>query len=254
LKSEKNLAEIKNFLDQKYLEYSKPEFIETDPIQVPHLFTKKEDIEISGFLTATISWGQRKSIIKSAKHLMQLMDYAPYDFILNHSKSDLEIFNSFVYRTFNSEDLKNFLVSLKHIYENKEGLEKAFEGEDIKTKIINFNNRFFDLPHPARTKKHVSNPAKGSAAKRINMFLRWMVRTPKEGIDFGIWKSVKPKDLYCPLDIHSGTVARKLGLLKRKQNDWKAVEELTNELKNFDKTDPVKYDFALFGLGVFEKF
>jgi uncharacterized protein (TIGR02757 family) len=254
LKSEINLAEIKDFLEEKYLEYSKPEFIETDPIQVPHLFTKKEDIEISGFLTATISWGQRKSIINSAKLLMQLMDYGPYEFILNHTKKDLKQFENFIYRTFNSDDCIFFLKSLKHIYKEKDGLEKAFEGADLKTKIINFNKAFFEIPHPLRTGKHVSNPAKGSAAKRINMYLRWMVRTSEEGIDFGIWKSVKPKDLYCPLDIHSGTVARKLGLLKRKQNDWKAVEELTNELKNFDKTDPVKYDFALFGLGVFEKF
>jgi uncharacterized protein (TIGR02757 family) len=254
LESEINLAEVKDFLEKKYLEYSKPEFIETDPIQVPHLFTKKEDIEISGFLTATISWGQRKSIIKSAKHLMQLMDHAPYDFILNHTKQDLRLFDDFIYRTFNSEDLKYFLVSLKHIYENKDGLEKVFTGEDVKTKIINFKKTFFEHPHPTRTEKHVSNPAKGSAAKRINMFLRWMVRSPKEGIDFGIWKSIQPKELMCPLDVHSGNVARKLNLLKRTQNDWKSAEELTGKLKTFDNNDPVKYDFALFGLGVFEKF
>lgn len=250
-------TELKEFLDSKVLQYNQPEFIETDPIQIPHHFSKKEDIEISGFLTATISWGNRKSILKNANNLMQLMDYAPYDFICNHSASDLETLQTFVHRTFNGKDLAYFISALKHIYNTHNGLEAVFskyqDSDSLQNSIHHFKSIFFELPHLQRTEKHVSDPHKNSAAKRINMFLRWMVR-PNDGVDFGLWNSILPSKLSCPLDVHSGRVARKLNLLTRKQNDAKAVLELDDNLKKLDPKDPVKYDYALFGLGVFESF
>jgi uncharacterized protein (TIGR02757 family) len=250
--------ELKEFLDEKVMLYNNPSFIESDPIQIPHLFSKKEDIEISGFLTAIISWGNRKMIIRNALKMMELLDNAPYDFIINHQKSDLKPFKNFVHRTFNSEDLYQFIQSLEHIYKKHQGLEKTLAIIGEKTTYIeaihNLKKIFFEIPHLQRTKKHISDPLKNSAAKRINMFLRWMVRNDQTGVDFGIWKTHNTANLSCPLDVHSGNVARKLALLSRKQNDWKAVTELDTNLRKLDHEDPVKYDFALFGLGVFEKF
>ena len=251
-------AELKEFLDAKVLEYNHPKFLEYDPIQIPHRFTQKEDIEISAFLTATIAWGNRKSIINNATKLMGLMGNTPYDFVMHHSKEDLERLSPFVHRTFNGLDLAYFVSSLQNIYKNHGGLETVFTQyqtkDSMQPAISRFKEVFFELPHPSRTQKHVSDPNKGSAAKRINMFLRWMVRDNNTGVDFGLWKDIEPAKLSCPLDVHSGNVARKLKLLKRKQNDAKALLELDKSLRKLDATDPVKYDFALFGLGVFEKF
>ena len=253
-----NKTELKSFLDEKAEHYENPKFLEADPIQIPHNFNKKEAIEISGFLTATIAWGNRKSIINNGSRLMQLMDNAPYDFVINHQSSDLDSLSSFVHRTFNSDDLKYFITALQNIYKNHGGLETLFtkhkENQSLQTTISAYKSIFFELEHLTRTQKHVSDPLKGSAAKRINMFLRWMVRPAIKGVDFGLWKSISPSILSCPLDVHSGNVARKLKLVKRKQNDAKALLELDKSLRNLDPNDPVKYDFALFGLGVFEKF
>ena len=253
-----NKKELKEFLDAKVIEYNHPQFIESDPIQIPHTFTKKEDIEISGFLTATIAWGNRKSIINNAKRLMQVLANAPYDFILNHQETDLETLETFVHRTFNGYDCMQFMKSLQNIYKNHNGLEAVFakygEETSLQKSIHEFKKIFFEIDHLPRTQKHVSDPLKNSAAKRINMFLRWMVRKDSSGVDFGIWQSLSPAQLSCPLDVHSGNVARKLGVLKRKQNDGKALLELDTALQKLDTTDPVKYDFALFGLGVFEGF
>ncbi|WP_299253621.1 TIGR02757 family protein [uncultured Lacinutrix sp.] len=250
--------ELKEFLDAKVEQYNRPDFITSDPIQIPHLFSKKEDIEIAGFLSATIAWGNRKSIINNANKMMDLLDHSPYDFIMNHQEEDLEKLEPFVHRTFNGLDFITFIKSLNHIYTNHNGLEAVFakhaEKDSLQKAIHYFKQSFFEIEHLQRTQKHVSDPLKNSAAKRINMFLRWMVRDDNTGVDFGIWKSLSPSQLSCPLDVHSGNVARKLGLLKRKQNDGKALAELDAALKKLDKTDPVKYDFALFGLGVFEGF
>lgn len=253
-----NKNDLKEFLEAKVLQYNLPQFIESDPIQIPHKFIKKEDIEIAGFLAATISWGNRKSIITNANKMMDLLDNAPYDFIRNHKSSDLKQLESFVHRTFNGDDFIQFVKSLQNIYKNHGGLERIFakhsEPSSTQTGIHHFKNYFFEIDHVQRTQKHVSDPLKNSAAKRINMFLRWMVRNDNTGVDFGIWKSLSPAQLSCPLDVHSGNVARALGLLHRKQNDAKALAELDASLRALDKNDPVKYDFALFGLGVFEGF
>jgi len=249
--------DLQDLLETKYIQYNKLEFIETDPVQIPHLFTKKQDIEIAGFLAATLAWGQRTTILKSAKKLIEWMDDSPHDFVLNFEASDLKIFRQFVHRTFNGEDCIYFLKALKNIYQNYRSLEFAFFNDSslqIPLSVSNFKKIFFALPHQNRTEKHIADPLKNSAAKRINMFLRWMVRKDEFGVDFGIWDQIAPAQLFCPLDVHSGNVARKLGLLKRSQNDWKAVEELTNELRKFDPNDPVRFDYALFGLGVFENF
>ncbi len=249
--------ELKEFLDAKVLQYNHPKFIETDPIQIPHKFTKKEDIEIAGFLTATISWGNRKSILNNATKMMHLLDNAPHDFILNHTSTDLVSLDNFVHRTFNGEDFKYFIKALQNIYLNYGGLESLFSqhqsGQHLQTSIHEVKTIFFELPHQKRTEKHVSDPLKNSAAKRINMYLRWMIRRD-DGVDFGLWPSLNPSLLSCPLDVHSGRVARKLKLLKRRQNDGRAVAELDHSLRKLDPQDPVKYDFALFGLGVFETF
>ena len=253
-----NKTELKDFLDSKVEQYNNPKFIETDPIQIPHQFTLKEDIEIAGFLTATISWGNRKSIIKNSKHMMELLELSPYDFVINHQETDLEKLLPFVHRTFNGEDFIQFIISLKHIYKTHNGLESIFskyaKKDSLQFSIHEFKKHFFEVLHLPRTQKHISDPLKNSAAKRINMYLRWMIRNDKTGVDFGIWKSLSPSLLSCPLDVHSGNVARKLGLLNRKQNDAKALNELDISLRQFDVHDPVKYDFALFGLGVFEGF
>ena len=250
-----NRQEIYQLLEEKYDLFNRKSFIESDPISIPHLFTKKEDIEIAGFLAATIAWGQRKTIINNANKLVRLMDNSPYEFVMNHSSNDLTRFDEFKHRTFNGVDAKYFVTSLKNIYNHHNGLEGVFsENSNMQLGINNFKKVFFEIMHPKRTTKHVSDPLKNSAAKRINMYLRWMVRRDNRGVDFGIWENINSKNLMCPLDVHSGNVARKLGLLTRKQNDWKATEELTQNLREFDSEDPVKYDFSLFGLGVFENF
>ncbi|MDO6758935.1 TIGR02757 family protein [Tamlana sp. 2_MG-2023] len=253
-----NTTELKEFLDAKVIEYNNPKFIESDPIQIPHRFSLKEDIEISSFLTATIAWGNRKMIIKNADRMMELLGNSPYDFIINHKENDLDAFHGFVHRTFNSEDLTYFIKSLRNIYQNHGGLEAVFlkhlTENNMQLAIHEFKKTFFSIEHPSRTLKHVGDPKKGSAAKRLNMMLRWLVRNDQAGVDFGIWKTISPSELSCPLDVHSGNVARKLGLLTRKQNDAKALLELDTALRELDSKDPVKYDFALFGLGVFEGF
>jgi len=251
------LKEIKELLDEKYLQYNNPEFIETDPICIPHQFSLKENIEISAFLTATIAWGNRKSIIKNAGNLMSLLDNDPYGFIMNANDKDFQVLNPFCHRTFCGIDAEYFIRSLSNIYREHGGLETIFSEEyklkgDIKSSMIRLREVFFELKHPVRTEKHVSNVAKGSSAKRLNMFLRWMIRKDDHKVDFGLWRHIPPSVLHIPLDVHSGNVARNLGLLKRKQNDWKSVTELTAILRSFDPIDPVKYDFALFGMGIFE--
>lgn len=249
---------LKEFLDEKVIEFNNPKFIESDPIQIPHQFLLKEDIEIAGFLTATISWGNRKMIIKNSNKMVELMGNSPYDFVLNHKKHHLEKFDGFAHRTFNSDDFSYFIKALQHLYKNHKGIEAIFEkhstSNSTQNAIHELKNIFFEIPHLDRTKKHVSDPLNGSAAKKINMFLRWMVRNDNAGVDFGLWKNISSSILSCPLDVHSGNVARKLGLLTRKQNDAKALLELDTSLRKMDPFDPVKYDFALFGLGVFEKF
>lgn len=253
-----NKKELKAFLDEKAMRYNHPDFITTDPIQIPHHFSQKEDIEISAFLIATIAWGNRKSIITNGHKLRSIMGNAPHDYILNYHAKDATHLEGFVHRTFNNQDLHYFFKALQHIYLKKGGLEKVFKDaathSSMQPAISNFKQTFFKLPHLPRTQKHVSDPQKNSAAKRINMFLRWMVRNDTSGVDFGIWRSISPAILSCPLDVHSGGIARKLGILHRKQNDGKALLELDTALREMDPTDPVKYDFALFGLGAFEKF
>ena len=253
-----NHTELKEFLDAKVVQYNNPKFIESDPIQIPHRFSKKEDIEISSFLTATIAWGNRKMIIKNADKMMQLLGNSPYDFVINHNPSDLGKLDGFVHRTFNSDDFKYFIKSLRNIYTKHGGMESIFiknaTASSLQPAINEFKKVFFSIDHQPRTQKHIGDPYKGSACKRLNMMLRWLIRSDGAGVDFGIWNNISPSVLSCPLDVHSGTVARKLGLLTRKQNDAKALTELDNNLRALDQDDPVKYDFALFGLGVFEKF
>jgi len=253
-----NNDELKAFLDFKVEQYNRPDFIEPDPIAIPHRFSLKEDIEIAGFLVSTFAWGNRKAIVSNGHKLMDLLGNAPYDFVLNHKATDLKKLNHFVHRTFNATDLIFFIKSLKNIYVKHGGIEQVFiknvNEDSLQPAIHEFKKVFFEIPHLERTSKHVSDPFKGSAAKKINMYLRWMIRKDKCGVDFGIWKTLSPTILSCPLDVHSGNVARKLGLLDRTQNDHKAVLELDASLRKLDTNDPVKYDFALFGLGVFEGF
>lgn len=254
-----SLEELKEFLDEKAELYNTPSFIEADPLSIPHRFSLKEDIEIAGFLAATIAWGNRKSIVANANRMMHLMDDSPYDFVMEHRPNDLKRLKGFVHRTFNDVDLKYFIQALRHIYSQHGGLEQAFSTglqhyHNLQHSISNFKRLFFEMEHPERTRKHLSDPLTGSSAKRINMYLRWMVRQDKKGVDFGIWKSISPSALSIPLDVHTGNVSRKLGLLQRKQSDSKAVAELDEALRKMDPVDPVKYDFALFGLGAIEKF
>ena len=253
-----NPSELKSFLDEKVELYNNFNFIESDPVQIPHLFQQKEDIEIAGFLSATIAWGNRKMIIQNSHKMMNLMGNSPFDFVMSHSQKDLDKLENFVHRTFNGIDFSAFIKGLQHIYRNYGGLESVFskdyKTENLQRNISEFKKLFFEIDHQYRTQKHISDPMNNSAAKRINMFLRWMVRQDKKGVDLGIWTNISPSLLSCPLDVHSGNVARKLGLLTRKQNDGKALAELDLALRILDKNDPVKYDFALFGLGVFEGF
>jgi uncharacterized protein (TIGR02757 family) len=248
-------SELKQFLDEQWQRYEHPQFVADDPIAIPKQFYRKEDIEISGFLVATIAWGKRTSIMNSARALMHRMDHHPYGFILEASDHELRQLEGFVHRTFNDSDLLYFAAALREIYLRNGGLEALFtaafrQDGRAATAIQAFRTTFFQLAHPERTQKHVANPARGSSAKRINMFLRWMVRPSDRGVDFGLWQGIQPAWLEVPLDVHTGTVARTLGLLRRKQNDRKAVEELMVNLRKFDPIDPVKYDFALFGSGV----
>ena len=261
-KSKGSENKLKNFLDAKVLQYNQPSFIETDPVCIPHAFTKKQDIEISGFFAAVFAWGNRTTIINKSKELMQLMDNAPHEFCLHHTASDLRSLEGFRHRTFNATDLLYFISFLQHHYKSHSSLETAFllhtePGTDdvIEQALIRFHNYFFSLDDaPTRTKKHISTPWKGSTCKRLNMFLRWMVRKDKAGVDFGIWKKIRPGQLICPIDLHVARVAKRFQLLKRNQVDWQAAVELTEQLRMLDPHDPVKYDFALFGLGVMEKY
>ncbi|GAT64215.1 TIGR02757 family protein [Paludibacter jiangxiensis] len=251
------LNDIKTLLDQKAAQYNCLDFIDTDPIQIPHRFSLKEDIEIAGFFTATIAWGQRKSIINNANRLMQLMDNAPYDFVCNAQENDLASLEQFVHRTFNGRDCRFFIQSLRNIYLNHNGMEsvftKGFQDEgNIFGALKHFREVFLSTPHEQRIRKHLSDVAANSSAKRLNMFLRWMVRQDEAGVDFGLWRDIPMSALMLPLDVHTGDVARAYGLLARKQNDWKAVEEITAILRQFDPHDPIRYDFALFGIGAFD--
>lgn len=248
--------ELKDLLEHKFNLYNSKNFIIEDPISIPHAYNQKEDIEIISFLISIISWGNRKSIIKSGNKLREILGSSPIDFIMRFKQKDLNKID-FVHRTFNKYDLIYFLKSLKNIYKNHDGLENVFSknlnDEFMYNNISNFRKIFFSLNHEKRTEKHISNPKKNSACKRINMFLRWMVRN--DGVvDFGIWKKIKPSMLSCPLDVHTANIGRKLNLISRKQNDLKTVLELDQKLRSFDKNDPVKYDYALFGMGVYEKF
>ena len=252
--------ELADFLDSKVEEYNQPYFIENDPISIPHGYSLKQDIEITGFWVSMMAWGQRKTIINKAKELFELMDNAPYDFIMNHTEADLEPFLSFKHRTFNATDTLHFIRFFKEYYANNESLESAFSqwmtksDESVESGLVGFHDLFFSMEDsPKRTRKHIATPARKSACKRMNMFLRWMVRKDSKGVDFGIWNSIEPSQLVMPLDVHVEKVARHLGLLKRKPTDWQAALELTNKLRTLDPADPVKYDFALFGLGL-EKF
>jgi uncharacterized protein (TIGR02757 family) len=251
--------EIKLFLEEKVYQYNNSQFIEPDPISIPHRFVRKEDIEIAGFLAATIAWGNRKIIVQNGHKMLDYLGESPYDFVQSFREKDLIKLQTFVHRTFNGTDLIFFLKGLRHIYSKHNGMEALFikhaEPQNLQEAISKFKANFFEIPHPNRTEKHISDPAKGSAAKRINMMLRWYVRKDKCGVDLGIWNAqLSPAQLSIPLDVHSGNIARKLGLLHRKQNDAKAVQELDLVLRKLDPKDPVKYDFALFGLGIFEGF
>lgn len=260
----KNLT-LKKFLDQKVTQFNNPGFIKEDPVCIPHLFSKKQDIEIAGFFAATFAWGIRKTIINKSKLLMQLMDNAPYDFCCNHNDNDLKKLVGFCHRTFNDTDLLYFISFLKFHYSKNSSLESAFfnpislkhpkAGNVIESGLNYFYHYFFSMDEVSlRTKKHIASPQKNSSCKRLNMYLRWMVRNDNKGVDFGIWKKITPAQLICPIDLHVARVARHFNLLKRKPIDWQAALELTKELRRFDKTDPVKYDFALFGMGINEKY
>ena len=251
------LPELAIFLEKNVKKFNRPDFIPDDPISIPHQFTKNQDIEIMGFWVAMLSWGQRKTIVAKGKELIDLMGGQPFEFILNHREQDRSRFENFKHRTFQYTDTLYFLEFLQHFYRRHQSLEEAFTASlpggapHVEPALIGFHERFFSLDSaPQRTRKHVSTPARKSRCKRLNMFLRWMVRRDKEGVDFGIWHRITPGQLLIPLDVHVEKVARHLGLLKRKQNDWRAVLELTENLRKFDPADPVKYDFALFGTSV----
>ena len=252
-------GEMKLFLEEKYLQYNNPSFIECDPVSIPHLFTEKRNREISGFLTASIAWGRRDLILKSARKLIALMYDEPYEFITSSGEKEFDRFDNFVHRTFNGTDCRYFIKGLRNIYREYNSMEDVLlegmkHGKSVREGLMHLRLKFFELPHPGRTEKHFADIKRGAAGKRLNMFLRWMVRKDNHGVDFGIWGRIDPSMLFIPLDIHSGNTARILGLLTRRINDWKAVEELTATLRKFDPDDPVKYDFALFGTGIYEGF
>ncbi|MEZ4827397.1 MAG: TIGR02757 family protein [Bacteroidia bacterium] len=254
-------SQLADLLDTKYEQYNTLAFIEEDPVSIPHMFERKEDIEIAGFLSALIAWGRRSSIIQNARRLVEMMGMEPYQFVRSASEGEIEELDTFVHRTFNGTDARAMIAALRNAYSQHGGLEGIFSRgihsghENVYHAILFARDRLISTPDfPARTHKHLANPASGSSAKRINMFLRWMVREDNRGVDFGLWKQISPRQLICPLDVHTGNVARKLGLLTRPQNDWKAAAELTASLRGFCIDDPVKYDFSLFGLGVYESF
>jgi uncharacterized protein (TIGR02757 family) len=251
---------LKKLLNEAADQFNQKDFIVDDPIGIPHQFTKQQDIEIMGFWVAMLAWGQRKTIINKSLELIELMDGSPYEFILNHQEKDRQRFESFKHRTFQYTDTLYFLHFLQNYYQKHDSLEWAFsrhlsdKDEHVGAALIGFHEHFFSLPDaPQRTRKHIATPARKSSCKRLNMFLRWMVRKDEKGVDFGIWKSIPTRQLLMPLDVHVDRVARQLGLLKRKQRDWQAVLELTSNLRAFDSIDPVRYDFALFGMGVLKK-
>ncbi|MBL7723332.1 MAG: TIGR02757 family protein [Chitinophagaceae bacterium] len=247
--------DLKEFINSKVDLYNQPSFIKNDPISVPHLFTKKQDIEIAGFFAAIFAWGNRTTIINKATELMQLMDMSPYEFCLNHDSNGLKRLMGFKHRTFNDTDLFYFVEFFKHHYKQYKSLENAFtrHGNNVEEMLTGFHDYFFSLDDvPVRTKKHIATPERKSTCKRLNMFLRWMVRQDDKGVDFGLWKKISPSQLICPIDLHVARVARRLHLIQRKQTDWQTALELTNYLRTLDKNDPVKYDFALFGLGAIE--
>lgn len=249
-----DLTATKALLDEAYDRLARPDFCQGDPVQVPRSFTRKEDREVMGFFTATIAWGQRKTIITNARRLAELMDGKPFDFVMGADNMDLSRLDRFAHRTFNGTDARQFVLSLRSLYRMHGDLEGAFLAngriDDMAAAIGRFKQRFFTGEHALRTRKHVADPSRGSNAKRINMFLRWMVRPDDRGIDMGLWKRVPTKALHVPLDVHTGRVARELGLLQRGQDDWKSVIELTEALRQLDPVDPIRYDIALFGLGV----
>lgn len=251
-----NQRELKRLLDEKVLRYNQPGFIPPDPVSVPHRFSKQQDIEIAGLFAALLAWGNRTTIINSANRLMQLMDDAPHDFIVNHAEEDRKRFEKWVHRTFQYPDLLHFLSFLQMHYRRHDSLETAFSAglkpgdEDTGPALIHFYNYFFSIPHLPRTEKHLQTPLKKSACKRISLYLRWMVRKDHNGVDFGLWPSIRPAQLICPLDVHVQRTAISLGLLDRRQADWQSAVALTQRLREFDPLDPVKYDFALFGLGM----
>ena len=254
-----SFCELRNFLEEKHDQYNNPSFIPSDPISIPHRFDLRHDREISGFLVAAIAWGRRDLILRSGNILLEAMDNAPYEFVMSAGKNDMKRVSGFVHHTFNGTDCSFFMKGLRHIYSDFDSMEDVIlegmsQSGSLKEGISHLREYFFCENHEKRTEKHFADVTGGAAGKRFNMFLRWMVRKDNRGVDFGIWKKIDPSVLYIPLDLHSGNTARKLGLLTRKMNDWKAVEELTSVLREFDPADPVKYDFALFGLGVFERF
>lgn len=251
---------LKVYLDELVVQHNRLDFISDDPIQIPHQFSQLQDIEITGFWVAMLAWGQRKTIINKANELVKLMDNTPYDFIVNHTEKDRERFLTFKHRTFQATDTLYFLEFLQQFYRQYDSLETAFlapnlmDDETVEPALIHFQKQFFSLPNaPKRTQKHIATPTRNSTCKRLNMFLRWMVRKDESGVDFGCWNKIKPAQLLMPLDVHVERVARRLNLIQRKQRDWKTVLELTERLRQFDPDDPVKYDFALFGMGVLEK-
>lgn len=255
-----DILELKGFLDEKVALYNQPSFIEKDPICIPHRFTTKQDIEISGLFAAVLAWGNRTSIINSCNKIMAWMDNAPHDFITNHQDTDLKRFLHFAHRTFNTTDLLYFIYFLQYHYRNSTTLEDAFvpdtiyKGDTVKEALIHFHRYFFSIEHPERTKKHIATPERNSACKRLNMYLRWMVRADKCGVDFGLWKKIKPAQLVCPLDVHVARVAHRLELLPTDKADWKNAEALTLLLRELNGKDPARYDYALFGLGMAERF
>lgn len=249
--------ELKDYLDELVVRFNVPEFVNDDPVSVPHLFEKKEDIEIAGFLSSTIAWGNRKAIVKSAHRMIGYMDGEPHRFILDASDSELKMVSNFVHRTFNGDDFVYFIRALRMIYRDKGGIGEFFEQEygrtsDMRIALKEFWDLFFSQEHPKRVEKHLSSIAKGAACKRINMYIKWMVRKDECGVDFGLWKTIPSSALYLPLDVHTANMGREFGLLTRKQNDWKSVEQITAALREMDTEDPVKYDFALFGAGIYK--
>lgn len=247
--------ELKEMLEELYLRYDNPDFIEADPISIPHSFDSQLDREVSGFLAATIAWGNRKAIVKSAHRMMDYLDSRPYEFVMGASEGEIATLGNYVHRTFNGVDLECFVRALRRLCQQSGSLGEWFQGEydrshDMRQVLAAFRSEFFLSPHPVRSEKHLSSIEKGAACKRINMYLRWMVREDIHGVDFGYWSRIPASALYLPLDLHSGNISRQLGLLGRKQNDWKAVEEVMVPLRQADPLDPVKYDYALFGVGI----